>query len=358
MINRFEKANILLKKFNADYILINGGFAARYFSGFHSSNVFLLYSPEQKFLLTDFRYKTKASDFCEKENWEFIEIKNGEFCKGIDKIIKKSSKLLIQDNVLTLENFEIYKKNIKNVLKFIPAGKEINALFYIKTENERNSIKQAAKIGDISFSQWCLQIKEGMSEFEAAQLLNIITLQNGSEKSAFDTIVLFGENSSFPHGVPSKTKILKKGDFILSDFGCTVDGFCSDMTRTICFGEPKREHVEIYNIVFEAQKIGLDAVKAGVKANEADKKIRDFIAGKGFGENFGHGSGHCIGLNVHENPALNTRDETILEEGMILTIEPGIYIPSIVGVRIEDMVIVGEKSCEIITKTAKNFIEI
>jgi Xaa-Pro aminopeptidase len=315
--------------------------------------VFLLYSPKLKFLLTDFRYKTKALNFCEKENWVFVEIKNGEFCKEIDKILKKTSDLIIQDNFLTLEKFEEYKKNIKNVSKFISAGKEIEALFFAKTDNEINSIKQAAKIGDISIKEWHLLLREGISEFDAARHLDIITLKNGSEKPAFDTIVLFGENSALPHGTPSKTRMLRKGDFILSDFGCVVDGFCSDMTRTFCFGKPEKKHIEIYDIVFEAQKIGVETLKAGIKASDVDKKVRDFIKSKGFGENFGHGTGHSVGLRIHENPAINSRSETVLQKGMVVTIEPGIYVENLVGVRIEDMAVVGENSCEIISKTEK-----
>jgi len=358
MTGRFEKADGLLKKFNADYVLINDRESARYFSGFDSSNVFLLYSPKQKFLLTDFRYKTKAETFCNNENWKFVEIKNGEVCKEIDKILKKPSNLLIQDNFLSVEKFEFYKKNIKNVAQFIFGGKEIDSLFFVKTQEEINSIKRAAKIGDISIKDWFLQLKEGISEFEAARLLNIITLRNGSEKPAFDTIVLFGENSALPHGVPSKNRTLKKDDFVLCDFGCTIDGFCSDMTRTVCFGKPKEEYLKIYEIVFEAQKIGIETIKAGMKAKDGDKKVRDFIEKNGFRENFGHGTGHSVGLRIHENPALNKTDETVLQTGMVITVEPGIYIPDVVGVRIEDMAVVGEDSCEIITKTSKIFTEI
>jgi len=356
MTSRFEKADGLIEKFNADYVLISDCESARYFSGFDSSNVFLLYSQKQKFLLTDFRYKTKAESFC--NDWKFIEIKNGEVCKEIDKILKKPAKLIIQDNFMPVERFEFYKKNIKNVSQFIFGGKEIDSFFFVKTQEEINSIKQAAKIGDTSIKEWFSQLKEGISEFEAARLLDIITLKNGSEKPAFDTIALFGENSALPHGTPSKDRSLKKGDFVLCDFGCTMDGFCSDMTRTVCFGKPKTEHQKIYEIVFEAQKIGAETIKAGMKAKDIDKKVRDFIEKNGFKENFGHGTGHSVGLRIHENPALNKTDETVLQAGMVVTVEPGIYIPGIVGVRIEDMAVIGESSCEIITKTAKMFTEI
>jgi len=140
MTSRFEKADGLIEKFNADYVLINDRESARYFSGFDSSNVFLLYSPKQKFLLTDFRYKTKAESFC--KDWKFIEIKNGEVCKEIDEILKKPARLIIQDNFLSVEKFEIYKKNMKNVSQFIFGGKEIDSLFFVKTQEKINSINQ------------------------------------------------------------------------------------------------------------------------------------------------------------------------------------------------------------------------
>jgi Xaa-Pro aminopeptidase len=358
MTKRFEKAQHLLKKHKANFVLITDSISARYFSGFFSSNVALLYSENEKFLFTDFRYKTIAQDFCKANNWTFVLAKQSEFAAKINEKIKKKSKILFQENHLSVAEFDFYKKNLKNVDKFISAGKEIEEIFYEKDEFEINLIKQAAKIADISFAKFQKELKTGMSEFEAAKMLEIICLQNGSEKTAFDTIVLFGENSAFPHGVPSRKRILKSGDFILCDFGCVADGFCSDMTRTICFGKANPEHKKIYDLVLEAQKIGVESVKVGEIAKNIDKKVRDFIKNAGFGENFGHGTGHSVGLRIHENPAVNSKNETILQAGMVITIEPGIYVENFVGVRIEDMIVVGENACEIITKTDKNFKEI
>ncbi|MCL1945577.1 MAG: Xaa-Pro peptidase family protein [Chitinivibrionia bacterium] len=358
MSNRFEKANELLEKHKSDYLLITDDVTARYFSGFSSSNVVLLYNSKEKFLFTDFRYKTKAEIFCQKNAWNFIETKQGDFAKKISKIIKRKSKLLVQDNILSVYDFELYKKNVKNNAKFINCGKEIDEIFYVKTDDEINSMKKAAEIGDLSIKEWQKKLREGISEFEAARLLDIITLQNGSEKTAFDTIVLFGENSAFPHGVPSRNRKLKKNDVILSDFGATVDGFCSDMTRMTHFGASKKKYKEIYDIVLQAQLIGVENVKAGTKAKDIDKKVRDFISQKGFADNFGHATGHSVGLRIHEKPSLGKKDDTVLQSGMVITVEPGIYLPNAFGIRIEDMTVVTENGCEIITKTTKNLIEI
>lgn len=352
MTARFEKANDLLKKEYADYILITDSISAKYFSGFSSSNVVLLYSQKEKFLFTDFRYKTAADVFCKENGWKKTDICFNSFAENNIK-----GKVLFQDNFMSVENFENMKKTFKNS-QFIAAGEEISAIFYAKTEEEINSVKKAAQIADISFVQFQKELKVGMSEFDAARILDIICLKNGSEKSAFDTIVLFGENSALPHGVPSRERKLKNGDVVLCDFGCVVDGFCSDMTRTICFGKANPNIKKIYDLVLEAQIIGVECVKAGVKASDIDKKVRGFIANAGFGENFGHGTGHSVGLRIHEKPAINKKDETILKTGMVITVEPGIYLPNEFGVRIEDLLVVTENGVEIITKTTKEIVEI
>jgi len=352
MTTRFEKANNLLKKHKADYLLITDCISARYFSGFSSSNVILLYSPKKKFLFTDFRYKTAADIFCKESGWQ-----KPDACFKCFAENNINGKILFQDDFLSVSEFESFKKKLKNS-ELIPAGIEINAVFYEKTEEEIKLIKRAAQIADLSFSQWQKELNAGMSEFEAARNLDVICLKNGSEKAAFDTIVLFGENAALPHGVPSRERKLKDGDVVLCDFGCVVDGFCSDMTRTISFGKSEVQLKNVYSVVLEAQIIGIENVKAGAKASDVDKKVRDFLTDKNFVSEFGHGTGHSVGLRIHEKPAINKKDETILETGMAITIEPGVYIPNNFGVRIEDMVIVTENGCEIITKTTKNFVEI
>lgn len=352
-MTRFEKAQNLLKKYNADYILITDSISARYFSGFSSSNVLLLYSTNEKLLFTDFRYKTYAEDFCKKNGWKNIDEKLNDFLKK-NPI---NAKVLFQDDFMSIKDFNSYKEIFKNC-ELIPAGEEINTIFYEKTSSEINSIKKSAQIADISFIEWQKRLTLGITEFEAARILDIICLQNGSEKSAFDTIVLFGENSALPHGVPSRTRKLKENDNILCDFGCVTDGFGSDMTRTIVFGKSTNLIKDVYSAVLEAQIIGVESVKAGIRACDIDKIVRDFLKSKAFTDEFGHSTGHSVGLRIHEKPAISQKDETVLQTGMVITIEPGVYIPDKFGIRIEDTVVVTENGCEIITKTTKNFMEI
>jgi Xaa-Pro aminopeptidase len=353
-MTRDYKAKNTLAKHSADYILITDSVSVRYFSGFSSSNAALLISADaqEKYLFTDFRYKTLAQNFCAANGYTFIEARHAEFPQKINSVLRKNAIILFQSNYFTVEECEFYKKKIANAL-FIRAADEIDEIFYEKTPAEINSLRKAAETADISFAQWLPKLACGMSEFEAARMLDIICMQNGSEKASFDTIVLFGEHAALPHGVPSRDRKLSEGDFILCDFGCVIDGFGSDMTRTVCFGEARPADKKIYEIVLAAQLIGLKAVKAGAVACEIDKKVRDYIAGAGYGDKFGHGTGHSVGLRIHENPAINKNDKTILTAGMVVTVEPGIYIEGSVGVRIEDLVVVGEESCEILSKTTK-----
>ena len=177
----------------------------------------------------------------------------------------------------------------------------------------------------------------------------------GSEGVAFDFIVVSGKNSSLPHGVPTDKKI-EEGDFITMDFGCVINGYRSDMTRTVAVGNVSDEQRLVYDTVLKAQSASLTAIKSGIPCNEIDKIARDIIAKAGFGKCFGHGLGHSVGLEIHESPACNTRDTTPLETGMIMTVEPGIYLEDKFGVRIEDMVVVTENGCLNLTNSSKELI--
>jgi Xaa-Pro aminopeptidase len=193
-------------------------------------------------------------------------------------------------------------------------------------------------------------------EFEAAQLLEDRCRKYGSEKPSFDTIVLFGNRTALPHGRPSDAR-LKKGEWVLCDFGCTLDGFCSDMTRTFVMGKATQRQKKIYDIVLRAQENGRAAVSAGVKACEVDKACRRVISDAGYGNLFGHATGHGVGLRIHEKPRISKNDNTILRNGTVITIEPGIYSPAFGGVRIEDMVVVRDNGCEVITNAPRDLIE-
>lgn len=209
----------------------------------------------------------------------------------------------------------------------------------IKNEKEIESISKAAALGDRCFSYILGYIKPGMSEKQVAAEIERFLYDNGAEGLAFDTICVSGENSNQPHGVPSD-KIIEKGEFLTLDFGAVIDGFCGDMTRTIAIGSASSEMRNVYAVVLEAQLAAADFIKAGVRCFDADKIARDIITKAGYGEYFPHGLGHGVGTEVHEPPTLNSKSAEVLEKDMVVTIEPGIYIPDKFGVRIEDLAIV------------------
>lgn len=209
----------------------------------------------------------------------------------------------------------------------------------IKSEYEIQCISKASALGDRCFSHILGFIEPGMSEKQIAAEIEMFLFENGAEKLAFDTIVVSGARSCLPHGEPTD-KIVEKGEFLTLDFGAVVDGYCGDMTRTIAIGSATPLMKMIYDIVLEAQLAAIEVIKAGVSCYDADKTARDIIVKAGYGDNFTHGLGHGIGTQVHEAPRLNAKSEEILEKNMAITIEPGIYLPGLFGVRIEDLAIV------------------
>jgi Xaa-Pro aminopeptidase len=209
----------------------------------------------------------------------------------------------------------------------------------IKNEKEIDSISRAAALGDRCFSYILGYIQPGMSEKQVAAEIEKFLFNNGAEALAFETICVSGVNSNQPHGVPSD-KLIEKGEFLTMDFGAVIDGFCGDMTRTIAIDSATTEMRNVYDIVLEAQLAAIDFIKAGVRCIDADKIARDIITKAGYGDCYPHGLGHGVGTEVHENPYMNARSEETLAANMVITIEPGIYIPEKFGVRIEDLAIV------------------
>jgi Xaa-Pro aminopeptidase len=230
-------------------------------------------------------------------------------------------------------------------------------MFAPKTGREIALMKQAAHIGDAALSRTLPLLKEGMTEREAAFLLEDHCRRLGSEKPSFDTIALFGERSALPHGTPTQRRI-RKGDWVLFDFGCTVGGFASDMTRTAVFGPASPRQKKIYGIVFEAQQKAREAVREGARASSVDACARGIIEAAGWGDNFGHATGHGVGRRVHEPPRISRTNKSPLEAGAVITIEPGIYIPKFGGVRIEDMAVVRKDHGEILTDAPRELREI
>lgn len=326
-----------------------------YFTRFPSSAGVLIVSRKQAFFLVDFRYFEKAKKeikgitICLLKN-TFAQIK--EVLESVE-----TKRVLLENESLTFSEFNRYKKELKgyeieeeNIL-----SKEISDLRSIKNAEEVSFIKEAQRLTDETFEHILSFITPDMSEKEIALEMEFFMRKRGSEGVSFDFIVVSGKNSSLPHGKPTDKKI-QNGDFITMDFGAVVNGYRSDMTRTIAVGSVTDKQREVYQTVLKAQTEALKAIKPDVKCCDIDKIARDIINNAGFENCFGHGLGHSLGLDVHESPACNTRDETLLKKGMLMTVEPGIYLENEFGVRIEDMVLVTDKGCENLTKSSKELI--
>ena len=236
-------------------------------------------------------------------------------------------------------------------------GEEVNLLRCIKTEEELEKVAKAEAIGDQAFQKILGDIKPGVTELTIAAKLDYYMRELGAEGNSFDTIVASGLHSAMPHAVPTAKK-LEKGDFITMDFGCRYDGYCSDMTRTVVLGEASSKQKEIYGIVLKAQMAALEQICAGKTVSEVDQVARGLIAEAGYGEYFGHGLGHSVGLFIHEEPRLSPKCHSVLQKNMTMTVEPGIYIPEFGGVRIEDLVVITEKGCRNLAHSPKELIEL
>ncbi len=326
-----------------------------YFSGFESSAGAVIITQNDAYLAVDFRYFENAKNKV-----------NGLKVVMFQKLYKKISEILNLENVkliyietdyLTLDKYSALTKNLDSfkISKENKLSQYIEELRSIKAEEEKGQIVKAQELTDKAFTHILNFIEVGRTEAEIALELEFFMRKSGSEGVAFDTIAVSGKNSSLPHGVPTDKKI-ENGDFITMDFGAVVNGYRSDMTRTVAVGKITDKQCLVYETVLKAQKAALEAIKPNTQCNSIDKIARDIIDNAGFNGCFGHGLGHSVGLEIHENPSLNTRDITLLKRGMVLTVEPGIYIENEFGVRIEDMVYLTDGGVENLTKSPKELI--
>ncbi|MBR5514131.1 MAG: aminopeptidase P family protein [Ruminococcus sp.] len=355
-MGRFEKLFEILPD-NVESVLITSDVNRRYFTGMKSSAGTVLAFRNKAYLLIDFRYIEKARETVKTA--EVLETK--DLYKEISALLRQEGvkNLAIEAMDVTVSRLNVMKKHLKcvDIIETDTLSNAINNLRSVKDKEEIGYIRKAQEIAESAFDDILGFIKDGVTEREIALELDRLMLEKGAEGISFDTIALAGENTSMPHGVPSDKKV-KNGEFVLMDFGAVYNGYHSDMTRTVCVGEPDEEMVRIYNIVLTAQEKAIAAAKAGVTGKELDAVARRHICDAGFGEYFGHSLGHGVGLEIHERPNAAPSYDKKLEKGAVITIEPGIYIAGKFGVRIEDFVILTENGCINLTKSAKNIISL
>lgn len=349
-------------KLKADYLkkgeaaLIMSEENVSYFTCFHSTNGYLIVTSERSYFLTDSRY---------------IEAAQNKITSCDEVLLLKSFKsdvvgLLDTLNIkkLYLESERITVARYNEISFLIPFAevicngsldKAISDIRIIKSLEQKEKIIKAQRIAEKAFDYILHFIDTDKTEKDIALELDFFMLKNGADALSFETIAVSGKNSSMPHGVPTDKKI-EKGDFITMDYGAVVDFYHSDMTRTVAVGEVSSKQAEVYETVLTAQKEALKKIRAGESCKDIDAVARNIIKNAGYGEYFGHGLGHGVGVEIHEAPSLNPTSETVLQEGYIITVEPGIYLPGEFGVRIEDMVFVTADGLENLTNSEKKLI--
>ena len=258
----------------------------------------------------------------------------------------------IEEQYLTVERWQKMQAAFPEGTELVPAGKLVTELRGSKTEEELAIMQKAQDITDQVFEEICAFLRPGVTESEVAAQLTYLQMKHGAEGNSFPPIVASGANGSMPHAIPG-AKPLRPGEFVTMDFGCVYQGYCSDMTRTVAIGYATDEMKNIYNIVLEAQLAGIAAARAGIPGYEIDAAARNVITKAGYGQYFGHGFGHSLGLDIHELPGANLSGKAIMPVGCAVSAEPGIYIPGKFGVRIEDVMILHENGAEVITKAPK-----
>ena len=350
--NRITKVIGILDELNLDAFYVNYIPNIRYLSGFSGSSALVIISKKKQYFLSDFRYKDQSA--AQVKGYEIIinYVASDELAKIFTA--EKYKRVGFESSRVTVSSLENLKK-LFPVIEFVPVFERIEKLTMPKSPDEIECIKKAVEISDRTFDKLLKFIKPGMTELEVSAEITYTHKKLGASKDSFDPIVASGWRGALPHGIASE-KIIEKGEMVTLDFGCIYNGFASDITRTISMGEPLPEMKKIYGIVLEAQLKAIAAAKEGASSKAVDGVARDLIAAAGYGDKFGHGLGHGLGIDVHEGPSLNQRTDLPLPLGSVVTIEPGIYVEGLGGVRIEDDIVITAAGCEVLNKAPKELI--
>lgn len=355
-MNRLEKLRIAMKDKGVDGLLVFDEKNQRYLSEFNFSDGYLFVTLEKAYLITDFRYYEMALN---KVSSDFEVTMTKERAKYLEEKISENSvkRIGFEGGYVSYESYVSYRDRYKNV-EFVDIENMIELLRQLKSAEEIASMQRAQDIADRAFDHIIKTITPDMTELEVAVEIEYFMRKNGAEAPAFDTIAVSGDASSLPHGTPRGCKL--KSGFLTMDYGAKIDGYCSDMTRTIVIGKADADMKKLYNTVLSAQKAALEFLREGCDAGEADKVARDIIdANEEYKGSFGHSLGHSVGLLVHETPSLSPKAfGRKLRASEILTVEPGIYLFGKYGCRIEDMVAIEKDGVYNFTHSTKELIEI
>ncbi len=352
---RLRRLRMFLKTEQLDAVVISKLVNLHYFSGFTGDDSLLLVSQDAAILVTDFRYMEQAA--CQAPLFTLAEQKKGLLRQAAECIHQAGWKQIgFEGNALLYDDYSALQKLLP--AERLEKAVRLDALREIKDAEELACIRKAVEISDKAFEDILGFLRPGITENAVAARLEGVMRSLGSERPAFTTIVASGKRGSLPHGTATE-KLLVSGEFVTMDYGAVYKGYHSDITRTVCIGHANGRQRELYDIVRTAQQMGVQAVRPGADGRSVDKIVRDFLASKGYGAYFGHGLGHSLGLEIHEEPRLSpsSRCRHLLPDTLI-TVEPGVYLPDWGGLRIEDTVLVTEAGGEPLTRSGKQLIEI
>lgn len=353
-MTRLERLLRHLEEIDIERLIVVNMSNIRYLSGFTGSTAAMIVGEGMTVLVTDFRYKEQA----EGEVGQGIEVKvdSRDTITAIADLLEGfEGRVGFESAHLSYQSYLKIRQKVKGDLVAIEDA--VERFRRVKDEDEIEKIENAVKIADQTFEEIIGEIHPGSTEVEIAGRLDYMLRMKSGEIPAFDTIVASGEHASLPHARPGFRRIAD-GDMVKMDFGAIWDGYRSDLTRTVVLGKASEKIRQIYQIVLEANQAAIAGIRSGLKASEIDSLARSIIERAGYGENFGHSLGHGVGLDVHESPRLSAKNDQYLEAGNVVTIEPGIYIPGWGGIRIEDIVVVTENGCRVLTSAPKHLIEV
>jgi Xaa-Pro aminopeptidase len=347
---RLRKLRNTLTQHKLDAILISQPDNRRYLAGFTGSAGALLISMDRTVLATDFRYFEQV----EREAPEFELAKlTGRVPDLLPDLLSDVGvqRLGFESQHVSVDELHEWSQVVDGV-EWVPLKDVVEGQRAIKDEAEIDALRRSTALTDAAFAHLLEVVRPGMTEREAGWEIEVYMRTHGASKVAFDLIVAAGPNGALPHAT-SGDRAIQPGEPVVIDIGCVLDGYCSDMTRTICLGKPDPKYLEVWELVRQALEVAERGIHAGMSGVDADALAREPISEAGYGEHFGHGLGHGVGLAVHEKPRASRLSEDTLEAEMTLTIEPGIYLPGEFGVRIEDLVVIRDTGVEILTGTPK-----
>ncbi len=339
-----------LQEENADWFIVTNLTNIRYLSGYTGSYALLLIGREKRYILTDGRYQEQVQR--EVADYEPVIQGTRKLWEAVRETLGDVSKAVIwfESDHLTYGRYEDMVQAL-NARSFLGKRDGVETPRSVKDEEEIALLRKSLHIAEQAMFRAFEEINEGMTERELAHLIEHEMWKAGAEKESFESLVLFGPRSSFCHGKPTDNS-LRKGDIVLMDFGCVYQGYCSDITRTVFFGEPNNtEFKSMYEIVHQANRRAAECTKTGVHGKEADEFARGLIRENGYDHLFIHGLGHGVGLEVHEAPRLSYLSENLLQNGQVVTIEPGLYVEGQGGLRIENMAVIRDDGCEVLNQT-------